>query len=232
MEKVYAPNCGQENDLIGFLYGELNETDALAFQRHLHACSACNTELAGFGGVREWVVAWRNESLGSIGLPTQIPARAVQARPSAIAALREFFNLSPLWMKGALAFATLLFCVFGALALAHLRDKSAVVKGPVAPVTSQQELNAQVERRVQEELNRIENARKETAAPLTANNSSRKDSVKRVANRGSELAFSVSSQKARRPLSRSERQQLAADLRLVAAKGDSDLGLLDDTINQ
>ena len=53
MEKVYAPNCGQENDLIGFLYGELNETDALAFQRHLHACSACSTELAGFGGVRE-----------------------------------------------------------------------------------------------------------------------------------------------------------------------------------
>ena len=40
--------CGRENDLIGFLYGELNEVERIAFQRHLKECAACDTELAGF----------------------------------------------------------------------------------------------------------------------------------------------------------------------------------------
>ena len=46
------------------------------------------------------------------------------------------------------------------------------------------------------------------------------------------MASNNSSQKARRPLSRTERQQLAADLRLITANHDSELNLLDDTINQ
>ena len=63
--------CGRENDLIGFLYGELNEVEAIAFQRHLNACATCSAELLDFGEVRESVVAWRNESLGSVALPAQ-----------------------------------------------------------------------------------------------------------------------------------------------------------------
>jgi hypothetical protein len=39
-------------------------------------------------------------------------------------------------------------------------------------------------------------------------------------------------QKARRPLSKTEREQLAADLRLVTAANESELDLLDDGINQ
>ena len=233
MKEVNALNCGRENDLIGFLYGELNESEVLNFQRHLHECAACSTELAGFGDIRESVVTWRNESLGSIGLPAQItdssPTRAAQARPSAIAALREFFNLSPLWMKGAVAFAALLFCVFGGLALARLGDKppAAVVLAPVAPVISQQQLNALVEQRVQEELKRIKDSKEQTNSAFTANKSPQESIVKRIANRSNEVALS-----ARRPLSKTEREQLAADLRLVTAKSDSDLDLLDDTINR
>ena len=237
MKEVNAPNCGRENDLIGFLYGELNEVEALAFERHLHECADCSTELAGFGDVRESVVAWRNESLGSIGLTVQTtgssPTRAAEARPSAMAALREFFNLSPLWMKGAVAFAAILFCVFGGLALARLRDKRpvAVVAEPGAQTNSQQELKALVEQRVQEELKRIKNAQEKPVAPLTAANSPHKSPVRRMVNRTSEVAFDPG-RGARRPLSRAEREQLAADLRLVSAKSDSDLHLLDDTINR
>ena len=230
MEKVNTLNCGRENDLIGFLYGELNEVEALAFERHVDACSACNTELAAFGNVREAVVAWRNESLGSIGLPAQVAAssaaRASQARPSALAALREFFNLSPLWMKGALACAAVLFCVFAGLAVARLQAEPpvAVVVPPAAPANSQKEFNALVEQRVQEELNRIKKSREETTAPLTAN--------MHVGSRSNEVALNPWSQKARRPLSKAEREQLAADLRLVTAKSDNEIDLLDDTINQ
>ena len=232
MKEVNIPNCGRENDLIGFLYGELNESEARAFQRHLHECAACSREFAGFGDVRELVVAWRNESLSSIGLTAPVmgssPTRAAEAKPSAVAALREFFNLSPLWMKGAVAFAAILFVVFGGLALARLRDRTpaTVVRLPVISSPSPQELNALVEQRVREELARIKN-QEPSKTQLTANNPPHKNPVKRIGN--TEVALS---QKARRPLSKTEREQLAADLRLLSAKSDSDLYLLDDTINQ
>ena len=84
--------CGRENDLIGFLYGELTEVEAIAFQRHLQECATCNAELADFGEVRESVVAWRNESLGSVALAIQVtsPRERRGHTPSAMAALREF----------------------------------------------------------------------------------------------------------------------------------------------
>src|SRR5258705_13346805 len=164
--------CGRENDLIGFLYGELNEVDSIAFQRHLNDCATCNAELADFGEVRESVVAWRNESLGSVAFPAQVTSsshtEAPRATPSAVAALREFFNLSPLWMKGAVAFAAILFCVFAGLALARLREASPVAVTPVVNSTSPEELKALVDQRVQEELKRIKNSEAIAPASLTA----------------------------------------------------------------
>ena len=230
--------CGRENDLLGFLYGELSESETNAFESHLKECDTCNTELAAFGTVRESIVAWRNESLGSIGFPAQIadpsPTLAERKKPSAVAALREFFNLSPLWMKGAVAFAAILFFVFAGLSLARLRDKPApvVVVTPAATTSSPQELQALVEQRVQEELRRIRNSNEGLSnSKVAQNDSSPKGPVKRIANRSTEVALSTSSQKARRPLSKSEREQLAADLRLISAN-DNDLELLDDRINQ
>jgi anti-sigma factor RsiW len=237
MKEVNTIKCGRENDLIGFLYGELNEGEALAFQKHLGDCATCNTELTGFGAVRQSVVAWRNESLAGVAFPTQatesLPLRAAEAPPSALAALREFFNLSPLWMKGAVAFASILFCVFAGLAVARLRDKppSAGVVGPTAPTQSTQEFNALIERRVQEELKRIKDSEQRANSPLTANNSGKPNSTERIGHRRNvEVATAIHS--ARRPLSKTEREQLAADLRLVSSKSDSDLSLLDDRINQ
>ena len=221
--------CGRENDLIGFLYGELNEVEAIAFQRHLEECAACNAELADLGEVRESVVAWRNESLGSVAFPAQVTTapETPRATPSAVAALREFFNLSPLWMRGALAVAAVLFCVFAGLAVARLRQAPppAVAVAPAAPAQSQQELKVLVEHRVQEELKRLKNSEAPAPSPLTANDSSPGNSVKRNANRNTQMAL-------RRPLSKTEREQLASDLRLVSAKNEGDLDLLDDRINQ
>lgn len=227
--------CGRENDLISFLYGELNEVESIAFQRHLKGCAACNTELAGFGEVRESVVAWRNESLGSVPLPAQVtttPIETPRPTPSAVAALREFFNLSPLWMKGAVAFAAIMFFVFAGLALARLRESSPapVALAPAPATHSQQELKALVDQRVQEELIRIRNSGASAPAPLTAN--AQKNPAKRFANRNAQVALSAYSQKARRPLSKTEREQLANDLRLVSGRSDGDLYLLDDRINQ
>ncbi len=235
MKEVNAPTCGRENDLIGFLYGELNEMEALAFKRHLNGCQSCNTELTGFGAVRESVVRWRNESLAMVGLPTQVgslsPTRAAQARPSAVAALREFFNLSPLWMKGAVAFAAVLFCVFAGLAVARLKTKPqpTAVVNPPAPTQSTEELNALVEQRGKEELKRIKESELQQSPIITKNSAPTIPGERIVRRHDAETALSHSP---RRPLSKTEREQLAADLRLVTAKGENELGLLDDTMNQ
>ena len=233
--------CGRESELVAFLYGELNDDEARTFRQHMHVCAACNSELAAFNNVRESVVAWRDESLSGVISPaivTQPAGIASKRKPSALealAALREFFNLSPLWMKGAIAFTSVLFCLFTVLAIAHWRETSP------APVNAnqnnklytEQQLNSLVERRVQEEIQRIERDQQQAAnSSLTARDNSQKGVDKNVLSRGNENAKAASGAGARRPLSRVEREQLAADLRLISSKSDGELDLLDDRINQ
>jgi anti-sigma factor RsiW len=237
MKEVNAHNCGQENALVAFLYGELNDVESRTFQRHLSDCAECNAELADFKKVRNSVVAWRNESLGGLLSPAQAnPPIISERKPSALATLREFFNLSPLWMKGALAFASVLFFLFAGLAILRLRDTPApIVATPGAQTYSQEQLEAIVAQRVQQQLE-LERARKSTEQPpnsqVLVKNILERNPAPRVLRRKTEVAGNVPNQKSRRPLSKTEREQLAADLRLTSARNDSDFDLLEDRINQ
>jgi len=130
-EEVLAPGCERENDLIAFLYGELDPGERTAFRGHMQDCRSCSLEFAEFTNIRESVVAWRNEALVGVTPPATRASLVISADrqgPNALTALREFFNLSPLWMKGADVFASLLFCLFAVLAAARLRET------PRAPV--------------------------------------------------------------------------------------------------
>jgi hypothetical protein len=107
--------CTRAGDLVAYLYGEASETEAQDFMSHTRACAACRAELSAFGDVREAIGAWREQALSpmtSLAAQTNTaPARqAVKVSPerSALAALREFFTLSPMWLRGATAFASLL----------------------------------------------------------------------------------------------------------------------------
>ncbi len=233
MKDETAPNCGRENDLITFLYGEMNDVDARTFQRHVCVCASCNAELKAFRDVRESVVAWRNEALGVTSSPEWAVTTADQKKPSALGALREFFNLSPLWMKGAAVVASVLFCVLAGLAIARFGDKSPVgtITDPVSTAYSQQELDAIVERRVREELIQREGAPEKVPNPISIRPTANETAIQRLSNRGRTVASNPSNQKARRPLSKTEREQLAADLRLVSVKSETDIDLLDDGIN-
>jgi hypothetical protein len=106
--------------------------------------------------------------------------------------------------------------------------------------SSEEQINARVEsrvqeevkRRVQEEVDRFKNSTASQPASTTVENTAAKrNSWRQAANRLS-VASNSPTQKARRPLSKTEREQLAADLRLVSAKNESDIDLLDDGINQ
>jgi hypothetical protein len=65
-----------------------------------------------------------------------------------------------------------------------------------------------------------------------ANNGGDRTPVSRGPKQRNEFVADVPKQKLRRPLSKTEREQLAADLRLTTAQNDSDLDLLGDRINQ
>ena len=237
-EEVDAPGCGRENDLIAFLYGELDPGERTDFRNHMEECLSCSTDLREFTNISESVVAWRNEALIGVSSPVVQAATVVRAdglRPTALTALREFFNLSPLWMKGAVVFASLLFCLFAVLTAARVRDSAPppVAINPNVKAYSAQELNAVVERRVQDELQRIKDSSAQAPkSPVIVRGGSDRIVPRRRANLGNEVATNVPQQKARRPLSKVERQQLAADLRLTDNTNDGELYLLDDRINQ
>jgi anti-sigma factor RsiW len=114
-------------DFVTYLYGEATPEEAGAFRLHLEACGVCREELAALGGVREAVGDWRAEALGTLPALNIAGAFAPAAdfgRPrarqrSAAAALREFFSLSPLWLRAGAVAATLAVCALAALTLAR-----------------------------------------------------------------------------------------------------------------
>jgi hypothetical protein len=101
-ERSSTRRCERENDLIAFLYGEVNERETQDFKRHLETCSDCKSELNAFNPIRESIIAWRDEALGRVRETALVEVRAsMPGKQSAVTAFREFFNLSPLWLKGA-----------------------------------------------------------------------------------------------------------------------------------
>lgn len=236
MQEVNAPNCGRESDLVTFLYGELNDVEKASFENHMHTCHPCQAQASEFRSIRESVATWRNESLGRAQAASAATAKVInEQKTSALAAVRAFFDLSPLWMKGAIGFAAILFCIFSVLAVARLRAT------PIAVATtnannqgySQQQMNDLVERRVQEEIARRKST--EESSPLSPSPVTQKIVQPRsrgLSNRSFEVASDVRNGKARRPLSKTERQQLAADLRLVSSGSERGVDLVEDQINQ
>lgn len=191
------PACERASDLIAFVYNETSESEAHDFELHLKRCSNCREEVASFGVVRESIVAWRDEALS--GFVAQ-PLISGAEKKSALAAFRQFFDLSPLWLKVASGFAVLSFCVLAALAFLNLQKQEPVLtrSNPDPP---------------QEVVRIVEEAPDRREAPVKTPRITRKKTDLRN----------------RRPLSRAERDQLAADLRLLSYDG---LNLLSDRMNQ
>ena len=128
-----TPPCVRAADLVAYLYGEAGEREAKGFEQHLGGCRACREELSAFGVVRGAVGAWRREALGvapSVALGAALADGAVSAgggrrlsaparKRTAAAALREFFTLSPMWLRAGALAATLSVCALAGLTLAR-----------------------------------------------------------------------------------------------------------------
>jgi len=233
--------CGRNDDLIAFLYHELGEKDARDFQRHMRECARCESEVASLGEIRESIVSWRDASLGaawSTGVvndrrfASAATAPVAPIRRSAVAAIREFFSLSPMWMKGAAAFASLLFCLCAVLAVAFLRDRnSVVVQAPSDKIYSKQELDTRVASAVQKKVDELKNQ----PAKGQSNDDVVSSSPRTTSNRPGQMqqaGYRMTAQGLRKPLTRQERRELAADLGLLVSRDDDDLDLVTDKITQ
>jgi anti-sigma factor RsiW len=206
-----SPACERSSDLMAFLYNEMDARETREFESHLRQCSNCRDEAASFGMVRESIARWRDEVLTGF-----VPATATPTRRSAVAAFRQFFDLSPLWLKGAAAFAVLTFCVLAGLLYVNLRKENPIAKSSDA-VYTQQDVDRMVNEALAKQKNTpVQNA-PETLATLNPPALQPKPPLKQTT-------------KGRRPLSRAEREQLAADLRLLPT--DDDLELIGDRINR
>lgn len=218
-----SPTCERASDLIAFLYQELDERETRDFELHLNECRTCREEVASFGAARESIQAWRDEALaGFISTPVATQAQTKSAR----AALRQFFDLSPLWLKGATTFAAVAFCVLVALVLVRSNNQnvSSIRVNPAAVYTAQD-----VDRMIKEALAKQEKA-PQIATP--ANETLTVKGQPQPKSKNSTRPSSTDFAKSRRPLSRAEREQLAADLRLLSTPEDETLDLLGDRINR
>jgi anti-sigma factor RsiW len=229
------PVCHRAEDLVTYLYGEASEVDARDFAGHLQQCDACRSEFGVFQQVHESILLWRNEALGSSLSPAAVSVEspvdsAVFIQPerklTALAALREFFSVSPLWLRGAIGFAVMLLCVLGVLAISRSWSRPAqLANKETEPKYNQQDFDRAVHERVAE-IARVNN--QPTPPPATVAPATNKQADQR---NGTQLAVTRIEPKTprRRGLSRQERVQLAADLRLIPRDEDElPFGLADE----
>ena len=220
-ERQNSPGCERASDLIAFLYGEADKRESRDFQLHLQQCSSCREEVASLGVVRESITAWRDEALAGF---VSTPVSAKPKTKSALAAFRQFFELSPLWLKGATAFAALTFCVLAALVLFRSNDDqvSSTNEKPGAVYTAQE-----VDRMVKEAL-----AQQAPVQPQPVETPSPENVAVKSPKTKSKTSRSTQFARSQRPLSKAEREQLAGALRLRSSDDDATLNLLGDRINQ
>lgn len=144
--------CDRAEDLVTYLYGEATTEQALQFEAHIERCSSCRTELVAFSDVRGAVGGWRNQALGSFvlqdanakSLHAFEPVGPISGGRSAIAALRQFFRLSPIWMRAATAAGAVLFCALAAIAVLYFAQapRTVVIESPVNSGYSEDQVKA------------------------------------------------------------------------------------------
>lgn len=223
-----SPGCERASDLLAFLYDEASESEKRDFELHLKECAGCRQEVASFGLVRESITAWRDEALSGF---VSSPLATTATKKSALAALRQFFDLSPLWLKGVTAFALIAFGILAALAINRTERGSA---GSTAKIYTQDDVNRLVNEALANDEDSSTQRRKDAKeeSPNQPALATKESVPTERAPKPKRAPAQNQFAKSRRPLTRAEREQLAADLRLLSNDDEAGLTLIGDRINQ
>ena len=211
------PVCHRAEDLVTYLYGEATAEEARDFSAHIQQCDACRAEFTVFHQVHDSIVAWRNKALGahsaaSASAPNPVVTGAFvqhERKLSALAALREFFSVSPLWLRGATAFAGLLLCALIVFAISRTWQQPATTASNDGKQYSEEQFQQAVQREVAQQVAKHTEEKREQVLP-TNDNPHRPAAV---ATRRARPKTQPSNR-----LTRAEREQLAADLGLIPGR--------------
>jgi anti-sigma factor RsiW len=218
------PVCHRADDMIGFLYGEATKAEAADFSDHMMACASCQSEFALLTSARQAMSQWRSDVLGSTWVAAPAAAshqplttNCAASKPvSALTAIREFFTISPLWLRGATAMAAVLFCLIAGLFAARM------LRAPEQMYT-QDEVNARLQRQLDDLKKQSQQAVVKPETVATGGTGGNTISPIVPAFLPQTSVGKKATRKTSRPsLSREERQQLAADLRLETTATDDD----------
>ncbi len=218
------PICHRAEDLVTYLYGEATQAEARDFSGHLEQCESCKAEFAVFRQVHDSILEWRSEALGIAPrpvlpapgeiVPTALPVHG-STRLSAVAALRQFFAVSPLWLRGAAGFAAVLLFMLLGLSTTRLfqRPKELTIKQPSSDVYSSEQFKAAVAMEM-ERLSAEQSKNSVKAGIAASPNPGRGAAVRRMQ--------TASNRQRGRRFSREELAQLAANLRLTPGWDDEE----------
>jgi anti-sigma factor RsiW len=236
-------SCAKAEELVAYLYNEASEREAKEFESHMRACASCEAELTAFGHVRSSIAVWRNQALGSVEFkasadeitPATELRKASPRRASAMTAIREFFALSPVWLRAATALASLAICALVVWAAVRALESPRVllVEKVVEKGPTQAEVDALVERRVREELaarnNQPETTSKEIVVPV---NEQRPSTIAQSAPGRSAARRTLAPGRKPAQVSTQEYEELARDLQLVPTRDEEDLPRLIDLMDE
>lgn len=210
------PLCHRAEDLVTYLYGEATAEEARDFSAHMRQCDACRAEFTVFHQVHDSIVAWRSEALGTTpafaGATNSVVATAEfvphRRKLSGLAALREFFAVSPLWLRGATAFAGLLLCALMVFAVSRTWQQPVVTARDDGKKYTEEQLQQALREQAEQIAQSSEVKPEQVATPNV-------DVQPRV-----ELTTRRSRPKTQpaNKLTREEREQLAADLGLIPVR--------------
>lgn len=230
--------CSRANDLVAYLYGEASERAKQDFQGHLLVCPLCRSDMDDFGGVRESIGLWRTQALDSADAyaPDMKLASAYQSQSdsthrSIFGAIRDFFAFSPMWVRGATAFASLLVAALVVVALMTLfgRTESPVVERQTQPAPIKQELANPANTPEEKVIAVSEEKRSISDAPLVQKPATKKV-VRNTRVNGNQLAANKQNRKAAE-LSAEERSQLS-DLLIAERENEDSVPRLYDLLTE
>ncbi|MGI8641162.1 MAG: anti-sigma factor family protein [Pyrinomonadaceae bacterium] len=137
-------SCAFAEQIVSYLYGEVDKQDKAKFELHLTNCGDCADELAGFGFVRSSIQEWRQEEFLQLAIPAmeipfekspEISISSTEKR-SWLADLRQLLTLSPTWATAATAFAALAVCVGLTLVAVNFSGTTDVADNNDKPIKS------------------------------------------------------------------------------------------------
>ncbi|MFN2501339.1 MAG: anti-sigma factor [Pyrinomonadaceae bacterium] len=126
-------NCNLQDELISYIYGEIEAANRAAVESHLVDCASCTDEFTALSSARHSVFEWQRETFANLPTPkivVPLKNRPVETPSGILSGIKEWFSM-PSWLVPA---AVLLAIIIGSgvVLLRNVDDSSQQVAANMA----------------------------------------------------------------------------------------------------